>query len=104
MNDYDPTDLEGNQAVADERDLSARRALHEKDGDFKWIMSDERGRRFVCRLLDNTRVDETSFCPNAMQMANEEGKKEMGRWLLKQIERLCPRALYTMKQENRKND
>jgi len=99
VSDYDPTDLEQQEADTDLRNLSSQIASELADKDFVWLMSGEKGRRIVRRLLDEAGIFQTSFCANALQMANTEGAKMTGFWILQQIERLCPTSYHTMMQE-----
>lgn len=99
MGDYDPTDLDGIQHDADLQRRAAKLAIENEDADFVWLMAGPKGRRVVRRLLELTGVFRTSFSANAMQMAQQEGRKQAGYWLLDQIQRLCPDDYHTMMQE-----
>lgn len=100
MSNYDPSDLEGQDRRDEIRLASGRIATENEDKDFVWLMSSENGRRIVHRLLTQAGVFQTSFRLNAMQMAHVEGGKSVGFWILDKIGKLCPKAYYTMMQEN----
>lgn len=102
MSGPDPYDLDEQQRRADLQRVSAQLAAENDDADIEWLMSGPRGRRIVRRLLDRTDVFKPTFHPNAMVMAQNEGKKDLGYWLVGEIERLCPEGYYAMLQETRR--
>lgn len=104
VSDYDPSDLDEQQTRDDLRRTAERLANENDDKDFLWLMSSDRGRRVVRRMIATAGVFQTSFRLNNAQMAHAEGVKQVGYWLLDQIERLCPKAYHTMMQEKRKDD
>ena len=85
MTDADP--IESSQKDAKAKNRLA--ALTENE-DVIWLMSNKRGRRIVNRLLDRTGVYRLSFHTNALQMAFNEGNRNLGNSLLAQITVLCP--------------
>lgn len=86
----DPTDIRGQEAAQSEREKQqAAAALHEAE-DFKWLMSNKRGRRIVWRLLDRAGVHRTSFHTNALTMAFNEGARNEGLRLTAQCLKYCP--------------
>ena len=104
MSEHNPYDLVAEQEREADRLSSSELAAKNADDDFLWLMSSERGRRVVRRLIETAGVFRSSFNSNAMQMANTEGRKQVGFWILEQIEKLCPKAYHTMMQEKKKND
>lgn len=101
MSDHDPFDLDQLEERDDLRRAVSNLDAKNEDEDFAWLMSGPNGRRIVRRLLGLSKVFQTSFHPNTMQMSLQEGKKQMGYWLLDQIQRLCPEHYRTMIEESR---
>lgn len=71
--------------------------------DFKWLMADKRGRRYVWRLLSLTRVFQSSFTGNSHTFFNE-GTRNVGLKILEDINSLCPERYLQMLQENKANE
>ncbi len=101
MSDHDPFDLDKQEQREDFRRVASRLLAETEDSDFVWLMSGPRGRRIVRRLLDRAGIYRTSFHPNAMEMSKQEGSKQMGYWLLAQIDRLCSAEYVQMMQEHK---
>lgn len=99
MEDFDPLNTE--QQELDKASADALRQLvqQQQDEDFRWLMSDQRGRRIVWRLLSEAGVFQTSFNPEAMTMAFKEGQRTAGLQLLAQVHKLCPDLYTTMMKE-----
>lgn len=68
--------------------------------DLRWVMSDERGRRFTWNMLANCRVFATTFTGEALSAAFNEGARNMGVELLARIMRDCPTLYTAMTNEN----
>jgi hypothetical protein len=96
---HDPTDLAGRA----QRETELRQALSVEEeqarGDLLWLMSGKRGRRFMHRILRDAGLDESSYSTNAMEMARQEGRKELARGFRRILDRLCPDKLVLMMQE-----
>lgn len=97
--EHQPYEHEQQEDAAVAEAASAAAVAETVDADFVWLMKGQRGRRFVRRLLEQTELFNTSFNANAMLMARQEGTKQIGYWLLDQLERLCPAGFQTMMQE-----
>jgi hypothetical protein len=96
---YDPTDLQGQEKVAE---LSAQLRKNERDDEidaFKWLMNDARGRKFVWRLLDKAGVYRSSFTGNS-ETFFREGARNLGLMVIAEIHELCPEAYFLMLKEN----
>lgn len=99
MEDFDPLDT---QHQDDKRAEEAKRqdlVRQQEVADFVWLMKDKRGRRIVWRQLSAAGVFQSSFDPNAMQMAFNEGRRSEGLRLLAQVHELCPDLYPTMMKE-----
>lgn len=105
---YDPIDTRGQEVDKAEAAERKRIVQANEDDDFKWLMSNKRGRRIVWRLLEQAGVFRISFSQNSMQMAFNEGGRNYGNKILAQIHLLCPELYPAMQKEstnvNRKDD
>lgn len=98
----DPIDI---YAIDDARQAQTDRVKFEADleiSDLKWLMSNKRGRRFVCRLLERAGVWRLSFNTNALSMAFNEGTRNEGLRLLAQITEHCLDRYAEMLQEQKR--
>ncbi|WP_223513960.1 hypothetical protein [Pseudomonas sp. GL-R-26] len=95
--------------MADLEDLDALREEEEKDkdaarkkeiADFRWLMSDPRGRRFMWRLMGHCKVFQPSFNPHGGVMNFNEGQRNVGLFLLGETNDLCPAMFPVMAAEN----
>lgn len=103
MADYDPTDLpsqERERSKLEKNDLYFRQV---EEADFKWLMSNRRGRRIVWRLLEEAGVFRTTFTDNPMQTAFNEGMRKYGVAVLVQVHKLTPDLYPTMLTEQQEH-
>lgn len=100
MNEIDPFDIDAQQAQRESAELKARLADQLAIDDFKWLMSNKRGRRFVWRLLERTGVFRTSFTGTSATYFNE-GQRNVGLMLIAQVNDCCPDAYAQMLQESK---
>lgn len=98
---YDPTDLRGQETEQKETAARNRVARDLEIADVKWLMSTERGRRILWRILDRAGVFRISFHTNAMQMAFNEGNRNLGNWLFNEVMQLCPEKYPVMLEEQK---
>ena len=89
MTDYDAYDEEGNAAreEAHARETERERLLMQESTSF--IMSDERGRRFMWWLLGRCHVYATSFTGNSATFF-KEGERNIGLMVLDRVMTECP--------------
>jgi hypothetical protein len=81
MSDFDPLDLEANQAIeAERRQKQGNRARVIRD-DWTWLMGSKRGRRIVWGILEECGVFRTSFTGNS-ETFFREGRRAIGLWAL----------------------
>lgn len=99
MEDFDPLDTNDQDQARAAADALKDLTRLQLDEDFKWLMNDMRGRRLVWRQLASAGVFNSSFNPDAMQMAFNEGRRNSGLELLAQIHALCPDHYTTMMKE-----
>jgi hypothetical protein len=100
MTEFDPTDIQQQEAAREDAQAAANRVAKQEAADFLWLMNDPRGRRIVWRQLAASRVFHSSFDPTAMNMAFNEGRRAEGLRLLGQVHSLCPDLYPTMMKEN----
>lgn len=95
----DPTDLRGQEHdVEADKALSLERRKQELD-QIKWLMSHKPGRAIVWRLLDRAGVYRTSFSPNGSQTFFNEGQRNIGLFLLAEVDEACPERVAEMQKE-----
>lgn len=70
--------------------------------DFKWLMGNKQGRRFVWRMLDKAGVFRSTFRLNN-EMAFLEGMRNMGLILITDIHEVCPEKYQVMVKEAEDN-
>lgn len=68
--------------------------------DFRWLMSDHRGRRFMWRTMGRLRLFQSSIGPTDAVTNYNEGQRNAGLFLLSQINELCPAMYAVMASEN----
>ena len=68
--------------------------------DFKWLMSDHRGRRFMWRTLGHCRLFQGSIGPTDANTNFNEGQRNVGLLLLSQVNDLTPSLYAVMAAEN----
>lgn len=86
----DPTNLkseEDREQVREELDLI--HDFHEED-DFKWVLSDVRGRRFIWGLLEEAGVYSSSFDGTSEGTIFGEGQRNQGLKILSLIHEVAP--------------
>ncbi|MEC5161715.1 MULTISPECIES: Bbp19 family protein [unclassified Janthinobacterium] len=89
MSNTDPTDTQAHDRTRDESQARNRLALAVEVEDMKWLMASKRGRRVVHRLLSQSGVFRLSFHTNALQMAFNEGNRNMGNALFALVTEHC---------------
>ena len=98
MSDHDPTDIRGEEREHDRQSRRAKLAANLEADDFKWIMSNKRGRRFVWRLLDKAGVYRSSFTGNS-ETFFREGQRNLGLQILGLIHAHTPELYHVMLKE-----
>jgi len=103
MSGYDPTDIRGQEDAQEELTRKARLVAQIEAGDFKWIMSNKRGRRFVWRLLEKAGVFRSSFTGNS-ETFFREGARNIGLQVLAMIHEHAPESYTQMLSEQKEYD
>ena len=99
QNEPDEDDIEQQRA---DTDTARKLAQQQTEADIKWLMADPRGRRFMWSQLAAARLFHSSFNPDVMQMAFNEGNRNSGIRLTATLLQHCPDLYHTMTQENQK--
>lgn len=95
MTDFDDLDALG------EADKQAKKAIRDQEtADFRWLMNDPRGRRLMWRLMGHCKVFEPSFNPHGGIMNFNEGQRNVGLFLLGEVNQLCPGQFPVMAAEH----
>lgn len=84
------------------KELEEQLAQRQANNDFLWLMDDPRGRRFVWQLIGRCRVFEPVFNTHGGLMNFNEGRRDVGLFLLGEINRLCPEKFAVAAAENAK--
>lgn len=99
--EFDPLDASA-QDKSRAKETEAQRLQREREvADFKWLMANAEGRRFVWRLLGQAGVFRTSFSTSGLEMARNEGNRNHGLMLIDEIHTICPDRYHQMVKENR---
>ncbi len=101
METPEPENL-GDKASVKERENRTKRYAREKKALLETIMNYPAGRRWIKELLESCHCWHTSFSKNALEMAFQEGQRNIGLQLLADLTASCPEQYVTMLQE--KND
>jgi hypothetical protein len=89
-------DIDSEQQEAADKAAEARRVEIE---DLRGILNSKTGRRFVWRLLERAGVYRTSFNNSGSITAFNEGRRDVGLFLLNEIHEVAPDAYLTMLKE-----
>ena len=101
---FDPLDTRSQDDVRAKGEAASQLERINEGEDFKWLMSNKRGRRVIWRLLGKTGVYRSSFNHSGSVTAFNEGARNIGLMLIDAIHEFCPELFLTMLQEQRKND
>lgn len=102
--DYNPFELDAQEAQRALTEEAAQLALRNKVNDFQWLMSSKRGRRIVQRLLADTGLYRSSFNHSGSVTAFQEGQRNFGLKLMAMIENHCQDQYILMLQERDQSD
>ena len=97
----DPTDILTELDGADPERVSE--SVKRDVEDFKWVMSNRRGRRFAHRLLDQCGVFRSSFTGNSTTFFNE-GQRNIGLQVLAMVNEHTPDAYVLMLKEHKEDE
>lgn len=97
---HDPTDTSSQEREAILEEKTAREIRRLEVGDLKWMMANAQGRRIVWRLLDRAGVYRSSFNHSGSVMAHNEGRRDMGLFILAEVSEASPGGLLKLIAEN----
>lgn len=95
----DPLDTAQDEArIAEEAKRAKLRRERDID-DLKWLMAHAQGRRFICRMLEESGVYRTSFHVSGSTAAHNEGRKHIGYVLTSELMEFTPGAYVRLLKE-----
>jgi hypothetical protein len=100
---YDPFDLVGQEEDEQRRKDEAELKAMNAESDFKWLMSHAKGRRIVWSLLEKAHVFQSSYTGDNTTFFRE-GERNIGLFLMAQINEFCPDLYVQMVLEQNEND
>ena len=92
----DPTDLEAARSLDEVSAQRKAKAREREVADFKWLMNDPRGRRFVWRLMTQAHVFRDTDAASVIELARAAGQRRQGLIVLDEVIKLCPEHWLTM--------
>src|SRR4051794_36226520 len=89
----------GDRRHVERREKTAKAARLQRNADFRWLMGDLRGRRFVWDLLAKAGLFRSSIGISPELTAFNEGRRDLGLVVLADMMRLCPEQYARMQAE-----
>ena len=89
----------GNPRHVERRQKSAKTTRLQRNEDVRWLMGEQRGRRFVWYLLAKAGLFRSSLASTAELTAFNEGRRDLGLAVLADLMRLCPEEYGRMQAE-----
>jgi hypothetical protein len=102
MDELSPTDLEGQEAAKKQLDAEKRKKREREIADFKRVMGDAWGRRFVWRLMTEAKVFHDCSATDPQEMAKFLGERRQGLRLMQEVLEVCPEHWADMIKDQRK--
>jgi hypothetical protein len=96
----DAFDIDSADARDTQRRDTQRSDRERADNDLRFVMADARGRHFVWQLLGDAGLYRSTFSADALVMAHNEGKRDMGLRLLDRLLRVTPGDYLKAQTEN----
>lgn len=103
MSERDPTDIRGEERAHEHNARKAKLLAEREAEDFKWIVSNKRGRRFIWRFLEKAGVFRSSFTGNS-ETFFKEGQRNLGLFVLGLIHEHAPDAYVQMLKEQSEHE
>ncbi len=92
-----------NQKLSDEdRKKQVENLRQEEINDLRSVMKNKGGRRFICKLLDDTGIFKLSFTGNSQTFFNE-GQRNIGLMLTHRLQEHCLEDYLLMQREKIEN-
>ena len=89
----------GDRRHVERREKTAKTARLQRNEEFRWLMGDPRGRRFVWDLLAKAGLFRSSLGISPELTAFNEGRRDLGLAVLADLMRLCPEQYARMQAE-----
>lgn len=103
MSEHDPFSGDGGAAAEKEESVRKQIERSQQVTDFRKIMAEEHGRRFIWRVLERAGIYRTSFAGSSEQTFFREGERNMGLMLVAEIHEICPEMYSRMIKEAKQN-
>jgi hypothetical protein len=100
----DPTDLRSHDREAEADEAVAREKRRKELEDLKWLMAHPQGRRISARLLEKAGVHRTSFNHSGSVMAFNEGRRDLGLFLMAELLEASPKGYFDLLKELKGNE
>ncbi len=100
----DTIDLYGGEETRELHKQIAEENHRQEADDFKWLMSDARGRRFVWRLIAITGVFRCPYAGEDSATNFQSGQQSIGQTILADVMEHTPEKFDTMITEKKKHD
>lgn len=97
--EYLPIDLDAQAELSAQDEEKAKQRQAQTAADWRHVLGDKQGRRIVWGLLEKAGVFKVSYSPEALQMAFNEGGRNIGLGILAAISEHAPDALRKMQSE-----
>lgn len=97
--EFDPTNPTAIEEAGAEDEREHQSMAEQEKADFLELMGCAWGRRFADRLLEQTHVFTTSFTGEPQSTAFKEGERNIGLWLIAQINDHAPESLALLLKE-----
>jgi len=104
MTEADPYDLPAQEAADALEAEAARHKRIVEESDFKFIMGNKMGRRFMWRLLSITGIYRNPFQAERGGTDFRCGEQNIGQQLIAEIHNLCPERYIEMIKEQQANE
>lgn len=95
---YEPLDLDAQRKRVEDRAQLSEFEMEQAKADLRRVMGSESGRRFINRLLSRCGVYRSSFTGNS-ETFFREGARNVGLFLLAEIQAHCAEEFLTMLKE-----
>ena len=100
--EFNPIDTQAQAAAEKRRSDDLKLERDREIDDFKYLMEQPQGRRFIWRLLDKAGVFRSSFSLNGLEMSFKEGNRNLGIFLVSEAHEHCPDRYVQMMKEHKK--
>ena len=104
MNEIDPSDVATQERAQEANRQRLLLELQQHKADVQWLMSHESGRRLIMHLLNQAGVYRSTFSNNALDMAFNEGSRNIGLQWMADLMSASPEMIPVMMSEAKTNE